>query len=351
MPGSIPRPFALSSYDYALPDELIAQAPPPTRREARLAHLAPAGTLEHLGFADIRSLLRPGDLLVVNNTRVIPARLSGNKRSGGQVEVFLERILDLSRALVQIKASRAPKPGQEIVVADFVLTVVGREGRFFIVEAPATSPILDLFHAHGSVPLPPYITRDPEAADGERYQTVFADIEGAVAAPTAGLHFDKPLLEELAAAGVGHETITLHVGAGTFHPVQVEDVREHDMHGEWVDVPSAVCDRISQVRSEGGRVVAVGTTVVRALESADENGFQGLTELFIGPGHEFRHVDALITNFHLPRSTLLVLVCAFAGYDHVMRAYNEAVKDGYRFFSYGDAMFLHLASKGSSFEV
>lgn len=341
---SIPRAFALSSYDYELPDELIAQAPPPTRREARLLHVDAAGGLEHLGFADIRTLLRPGDLLVVNNTRVIPARLSGIKSSGGRVEVFLERITSDTEALVQIKASRAPKPDQVLQVADRELKVKAREGRFFVVETAQGESMLDLFHAHGTVPLPPYIERDAVASDRERYQTVFADIEGAVAAPTAGLHFDDALLAELNAHGISHETITLHVGAGTFHPVQVEDVREHDMHGEWVDVPSSVCERIAETRREGGRVIAIGTTVVRALESADDGGFNGMTRLFIGPGHRFRHVDGLITNFHLPRSTLLVLVSAFAGYDRIMDAYQNAVKDRYRFFSYGDAMFLHLAA-------
>jgi S-adenosylmethionine:tRNA ribosyltransferase-isomerase len=312
--------------------------------------------LRDLRFTDLPSLLRPGDLLVFNNTRVMRARLFGHKDSGGAVEVLIERLLAPDEALAQVRASKSPKPGRVIRLGGAErLEVLGREGDLFRLRA-LDAPFATLMESQGHLPLPPYIERPDDAADAERYQTVLASREGAVAAPTAGLHFDRAMMERLADLGVNRAEVTLHVGAGTFQPVRVDDLNEHRMHAEWLEVDAAVCERVRATRAAGGRVVAVGTTSVRSLETAaaaaEESGaepgersgalrpFRGDSRLFIRPGYRFRVVDAMITNFHLPESTLLMLVCAFAGYDPVLAAYRHAVAERYRFFSYGDAMLL-----------
>lgn len=329
-----------SHFNYHLPPDRIAQHPPATRTASRL--LAVNDDLRAMRFRDIGELLRPGDLLIGNDTRVLPARLQTRKPSGGRVEVLLERITGAHQALVQLRANKPIRIPQQLSVGDAELTVADRREGFFVVKSEAD--IAALFHANGEVPLPPYIDRAAAGEDGERYQTVYANADGAVAAPTAGLHFDHALLTALRDAGVGWATITLHIGAGTFKPVRDEDATAHRMHSEWSAVNAEVCARVNRARAGGGRVIAVGTTVVRALESAAAGGalqpFAGDTDLFILPGYNFRAVDALITNFHLPRSTLLMLVCAFAGYDKVMRAYRFAVENNFRFYSYGDAMFV-----------
>ncbi len=332
----------LQDFDYELPARLIAQLPAARREDSRLLHLG-SGALEHLLFADFPGLLRPGDLLVLNDTRVIKARLRGVKDSGGRAEILVERIDADTEALCQVRVSKPLKPGRTIRVAGFVLTVLAREDDFYRLGFPAA--VTDVLEAAGEVPLPPYIERAPERGDLERYQTVYGVHPGAVAAPTAGLHFSEAMLAELPNRGVELATVTLHVGAGTFQPVRMEDIQRHRMHLERYRVPEAAAAAVERCRERGGRVVAVGTTVVRTLESAAiecgrvEPG-QGETDLFITPGYRFRVVDALLTNFHLPQSTLLMLVCAFGGYQRVMAAYRAAVAAGYRFFSYGDAMFL-----------
>jgi len=340
----------VADFDFELPEALIAQQPAPGRGDSRLLALAAdAGSAEDLVFADLPRLLRPGDLLVVNDTRVVKARLEARKSTGGKVEVLVERALDARRFLAHVRAGRSPRRGARLLFAGGETAVVaGREADLFELELEAGAQLSDLMAAHGSVPLPPYIRRAPHAEDDSRYQTIFAEHEGAVAAPTAGLHFDDAMLARLTALGVAVQRITLHVGAGTFAPVRVEDVDAHVMHAERVSVGEELCTAVARVRAAGGRVVAVGTTCVRALESAaleDPNGggvpvpFVGDTRLFIRPGFRFRVVDALITNFHLPRSTLLMLLCAFAGRERVLAAYRHAVAAGYRFFSYGDASF------------
>ncbi|WP_019589441.1 MULTISPECIES: tRNA preQ1(34) S-adenosylmethionine ribosyltransferase-isomerase QueA [unclassified Thioalkalivibrio] len=341
----------VADFDYELPSELIAQDPLPERTGSRLLVLE-GGEPEDAVFADIGRWLRPGDLLVLNDTRVIPARVFGQKASGGRVEVLFERVLEGGReALALVRASRAPGVGVRLWLADgaFEVEVTGREGPFFRLslcgEGKAGEQDLPaLLHAHGQVPLPPYIERAPEQEDTTRYQTVFARREGAVAAPTAGLHFDDTLLRGLRDSGVETATVTLHVGAGTFQPVKVEDTTDHEMHAEWLEVSPELCAAVARCRERGGRVVAVGTTCVRALESAAAGGelepFTGDTRLFIQPGYPFRVVDRMITNFHLPQSTLLMLVSAFAGYRRLFAAYAHAVSQRYRFFSYGDAMWL-----------
>jgi S-adenosylmethionine:tRNA ribosyltransferase-isomerase len=332
---------------YELPDELIAQAPLSERGASRLLVLDGAsGALADRHFADLERELDPGDLLVLNDTRVLPARARGRKASGGRVELLLERIVAARVARVQIKASRSPQPGAELRLAGGASArVVGRDGRLFEIELDCDC--LPYFEAHGEVPLPPYIARPADDADRERYQTVFARRAGAVAAPTAGLHFDTPTLAALERRGVEHAFLTLHVGAGTFAPVRVERVEDHELHAEWLEVDARLCERIEAARARGARVVAVGTTSVRALETAAREGtlapFRGESQLFIYPGYRFRVVDAMITNFHLPESSLLMLVAAFAGHAHVMRAYRHAVAERYRFFSYGDAMFVTRA--------
>jgi S-adenosylmethionine:tRNA ribosyltransferase-isomerase len=334
-----------SDFDFDLPPELIAQQPPAQRGDSRLLFLdGAAGRLEDLRFADLPSLLRPGDLLVLNDTRVIPARAFGRKDSGGQVEVLLERLLDARRCLAQVRSSKRPRPGQMIVLDGGVSVRVGeRIGSFYELSFEGR-PVLEALEAIGHMPLPPYIRRPDAEADRRRYQTVYARVPGAVAAPTAGLHFDAAMFERLGGMGIETAFVTLHVGAGTFQPMRVEEVREHRMHEEYIDVPVSVCEAVSRARGRGGRVIAVGTTSVRALEAAArEDGlvpYSGMTDIFIYPGYRFRVVDAIITNFHLPQSTLLMLVCAFAGTERVLDAYRHAVRERYRFFSYGDAMFV-----------
>ncbi len=343
-------------FTYELPPELIAQSPLAERSASRLLVLeanapdvsAPSEGTDSGGIRDttIRALprlLRPGDLLVFNDTRVIAARLVGTKPSGGRVEIFLERVIAARQALVQLRASKPIREGLEVRTAGGVVRVRGREGDLWRVEFDGDA--LEFFERWGSVPLPPYIHRAPDSYDRERYQSIFARERGAVAAPTASLHFDPQLMEEISACGVKRAFVTLHVGAGTFQPVRVENLDEHVMHAERVSVGVETMEAIREARSRGGRIVAIGTTVVRALESAAKEGmsptgWSGDTRLFIRPGFDFRVTDALLTNFHLPESTLLMLVCAFAGTDRVLAAYRHAVRERYRFFSYGDAMFL-----------
>jgi S-adenosylmethionine:tRNA ribosyltransferase-isomerase len=334
-----------SDFHYELPDELIARRPAAERSGSRLLHLdGRDGALVDRRFRDLPDLLRPGDLLVFNDTRVVPARLIGHKAgSGGRTEVMLERLLGGRRALVQLRASKPARPGTVIRFDDSAsLTVAGREGEFWTVEFDTDAHAV--FERLGETPLPPYVARPAEASDRERYQTVYAREPGAVAAPTAGLHFDTATFEACSAVGARFAYVTLHVGAGTFQPVRVDDVAQHRMHAEVHEVPAATCEAIATTRARGGRVIAVGTTAVRSLESAAIDGelrpAAAETRLFITPGWKFRVVDAMVTNFHLPESTLLMLVSAFAGRDQVLRAYAHAVAQGYRFFSYGDAMFV-----------
>ena len=333
-----------ADFRFDLPPELIAQHPVAERPASRLLHLDRAtGAIADRGFRDLPDLLRPGDLLVLNDTRVIPARLWGRKETGGRVEVLVERVLGESEALAHVRASKSPKPGSELWFEDDVRArVAGREADLF--RLVFDRPLMPFLESRGHMPLPPYITREDAALDVERYQTVYAEKPGAVAAPTAGLHFDETLLSTLTAKGVLQARVTLHVGAGTFQPVRVDDIREHRMHAEWLRVPAEVVEAVNSTRERGGRVVAVGTTVVRSLETAALGGtlqaYEGETDIFITPGFRFRVVDALITNFHLPESTLLMLVSAFAGHETIMRAYRHAVEQRYRFFSYGDAMFI-----------
>lgn len=346
----------IGRFDYPLPRALIAQFPAPERAASRLLVASRGrGAGRVIRFAALGELLAPGDLLVVNDTRVLPARLAARKPSGGRVEVMLERVLDDgggAAALVQLRANKPIRVGQKLHAGGAGWLVTERRGQLFVIECQ-DGPALARFQRHGEVPLPPYIERAAGAGDFDdaaRYQTVYARADGAVAAPTAGLHFDRALLDNLRAAGVEQTAVTLHVGAGTFQPLRAESLASHRMHAERIEVNAGACDAVARARAQGGRVIAVGTTVVRALESAAagdvDNGaaaltpFFGETDLFIRPGYRFRVVDALITNFHLPKSTLLVLVCAFAGYAKVMRAYREAVARELRFYSYGDAMFV-----------
>ncbi len=338
-----------TDFAYELPPTLIAQAPLAERSASRLLCLDGAtGDVADAVVADLPGRLRAGDLLVFNDTRVIPARVFGRKASGGRVELLVERLLDDARLLALVRSSKSPKAGGELLLDGGVhATVVGRHDDLFELQLPTGTDAVAWLEAVGHVPLPPYIERDDTAADRERYQTVFADRPGAVAAPTAGLHFDPVLLERLAEAGVATARVTLHVGAGTFQPVRAEHVADHRMHAEWLEVPQETCDAVAAARARGGRVVAVGTTTVRSLETAAGDGtlrpFVGETRLFITPGYAFRVVDLIVTNFHLPESTLLMLVCAFAGTDHVLAAYRHAVAARYRFFSYGDAMLVSRA--------
>ncbi len=345
-------PMQLSDFHYYLPPELIASEPLAERSASRLLIVnGQTGQLCDGRFTDIVSLIQPEDLLVFNNTRVIPARLHGQKSSGGKVEVLVERILDSHHVLAHVRASKAPKAGTRLLLeAKLAAEVVGREGDLFLVRFLAIEPVLALLEQYGHIPLPPYIERADTLADRERYQTVFAQKPGAVAAPTAGLHFDKALLQTLNAKGVASTEVTLHVGAGTFQPVRVQDLTQHVMHAEYVEVSADTCAAIAACKARGGRVIAVGTTSVRSLESAAKTGalqpYQGDTRLFITPGYAFQVVDAMITNFHLPESTLLMLVSAFAGFDTIHHAYQHAVAQRYRFFSYGDAMFLTKQAVG-----
>ncbi len=335
-----------SDFHFDLPEALIAQAPLPERSASRLLVVPPGDA----AFADrqVRDLpewLAPGDLLVFNDTRVIPARLFGQKETGGRVEILIERLLPDNEARAQVGASKSPRPGSRIALdAGGEAEVLGRDGEFYRLRFHVPTALESWLPQAGRLPLPPYIQREAGVDDDERYQTVFARKPGAVAAPTAGLHFDEPLLAALRERGVEFGHVTLHVGAGTFQPVRVDDIRQHQMHSEWLNVGAALIERIHATRARGGRVIAVGTTVVRALESAMRDGelrpFAGETRIFIFPGYRIRSVDAMITNFHLPESTLLMLVSAFAGKERVFAAYEHAVRERYRFFSYGDAMLL-----------
>ncbi|MBU1330854.1 MAG: tRNA preQ1(34) S-adenosylmethionine ribosyltransferase-isomerase QueA [Gammaproteobacteria bacterium] len=334
----------VADFHFELPDALIARYPLAERRASRLLVLdGPTGALAHRQFSDLLEYLRPGDLMVFNNTRVIPARLFGQKASGGKLEVLVERMLDSYRVLAHVRASKSPKPGSMILIdGGGEAEMVARHDALF--ELRFSEEVLPLLERVGHMPLPPYIDRADDSADRERYQTVYAERAGAVAAPTAGLHFDQALLAAIAEMGVATAFVTLHVGAGTFQPVRVERIEDHHMHSEWLEVDQAVVDAVAACRARGGRVIAVGTTSVRSLESAARSGelqaFSGDTDIFIYPGRPLHVVDALVTNFHLPESTLLMLVSAFAGYPETMAAYQAAVAEGYRFFSYGDAMFI-----------
>ncbi|MBF7731126.1 tRNA preQ1(34) S-adenosylmethionine ribosyltransferase-isomerase QueA [Pseudomonas sp. N040] len=334
----------VTDFHFELPDSLIARHPLAERRASRLLVLDdPAGPPRHRAFADLLDYLQPGDLMVFNNTRVIPARLFGQKASGGKLEILVERVLDSHRVLAHVRSSKSPKPGSRIhIEGGGEAEMLARHDALFELRfAEAVVPLLDRV---GHMPLPPYIDRPDEAADRERYQTVYADRAGAVAAPTAGLHFDQSMLDSIRQKGVETAFVTLHVGAGTFQPVRVERIEDHHMHCEWLEVSQAVVDAVAACKARGGRVIAVGTTSVRSLETAARSGelqaFSGDTDIFIFPGYRFRVVDALVTNFHLPESTLLMLVSAFAGYAQTMAAYAAAVAQQYRFFSYGDAMFI-----------
>ena len=344
-----------SDFHYDLPEELIAQAPLPERSASRLLLVPPgdaalsSGEFADMGVRDLPSLLQPGDLLVFNDTRVIPARLFGNKATGGRVEILIERLLANNEARAQLGVSKSPKPGSRIALdAGGEAEVLARDDAgFWHLRFHLPEPLENwLLHA-GRLPLPPYIQREPGADDAERYQTVFAKEVGAVAAPTAGLHFDDALLDALRARGIEFGHVTLHVGAGTFQPMRVDDIHEHRMHSEWINVGAELVQQVRRTRASGGRVVAIGTTVLRALESALVDGelqpFAGDTSIFIFPGYRIRSVDALLTNFHLPESTLLMLVSAFAGKERIVAAYEHAVRERYRFFSYGDAMLLFPA--------
>jgi S-adenosylmethionine:tRNA ribosyltransferase-isomerase len=346
----------LSDFDYPLPPGLIAQHPAPERAASRLLRVEPSGDLRDLAFRDLPSLLDARDLLVFNDTRVIKARLRGRKDTGGEVEALVERVTAPDTALAHVRASKTPKPGRRLVFApDAVAEVTGRRGEFFELRFEGARGVLDILAAHGEVPLPPYIAHAPDAQDESRYQTVYAAVPGAVAAPTAGLHFDAALLAALAARGIATARVTLHVGAGTFQPVRGEDISAHVMHEEWYSIPEATVSAIAAARTRGGRVVSVGTTTLRALESAAAGGElraqSSETRLFIVPGFRFRVVDRLVTNFHLPKSTLLMLVSAFSGTDLIRRAYAHAVARRYRFFSYGDAMLLDQEKGSESFRA
>jgi S-adenosylmethionine:tRNA ribosyltransferase-isomerase len=342
----------VSDFRFDLPDDLIARQPAARRAGSRLMVLGAAAEAPlHRQFPDLPTVLRRGDLLVFNDTRVMPARMYGCKAgTGGAVEILVERVLDAGRALAHLRASKAPRAGAELLLLDDEgaeaarVTVLGRQGDLFELGFPPDRPPLELMYAIGHMPLPPYIDRPDTAADRERYQTVYAARDGAVAAPTAGLHFDAELLEALRDAGLEIAFLTLHVGAGTFQSVRCEAVEDHRMHAEHFEVDAALCEKVMRAHAEGRRVVAVGTTSLRALEAASNaeaiRPVSGETRIFIYPGYRFRCVDALVTNFHLPESTLLMLVSAFAGRERVLAAYAEAVRERYRFFSYGDAMFI-----------
>lgn len=335
-----------SDFDYPLPESLIAQFPLEQRSDSRLLRLDPLGkSINDHGFREFPAMLDSNDLLIFNDTRVFPARLFGNKASGGKIEVLVERLLDERHLVAHLRSSKAPRPATGLVLeGDIQCKVTGRDDALFHLELDQDGDWLSLLQQFGHMPLPPYIQRQDQSDDRERYQTVFAQKTGAVAAPTAGLHFDEIILGEIRAKGVETAFVTLHVGAGTFQPVRVDDVSNHVMHAEWIEVSPEICEKIERTRQKGGRVIAVGTTVVRSLESAAHEGkikpFSGDTRLFITPGFEFHVVDAMLTNFHLPKSTLLMLVSAFAGKAFMMSAYRHAVEQSYRFFSYGDAMFI-----------
>lgn len=343
-----------TDFTFNLPEELIAQKPVAERTASRLLVLdGETGLCEDKSFTDLTEFLREDDLLVFNNTEVIPARLHGNKASGGKIEVLVERIIDDYTVLAHVRASKSPKPGTQLLFEKGIRAeVTGRNGDLFIVDFSHNSMfeknVLAILNSIGHMPLPPYIQREDESFDQERYQTVYAEKPGAVAAPTAGLHFDETMLQQLSEKGIEQIYVTLHVGAGTFQPVRVDDLNDHHMHKEWIELTKENCEKINKAKQQGRRIVAVGTTSVRCLESAalfsNKNGqlepYQGETDIFITPGYEFKVIDALVTNFHLSESTLLMLVSAFAGYENIKNAYQHAINEKYRFFSYGDAMFL-----------
>ena len=343
-----------TDFTFNLPEELIAQKPVAERTASRLLVLdGETGLCEDKSFTDLTEFLREDDLLVFNNTEVIPARLHGNKASGGKIEVLVERIIDDYTVLAHVRASKSPKPGTQLLFEKGIRAeVTGRNGDLFIVDFSHNSlsekNVLAILNSIGHMPLPPYIQREDESFDQERYQTVYAEKPGAVAAPTAGLHFDEIMLQQLSEKGVEQIYVTLHVGAGTFQPVRVDDLNDHHMHKEWIELTKENCEKINKAKERGRRIVAVGTTSVRCLESAalfsNKDGqlepYQGETDIFITPGYEFKVIDALVTNFHLSESTLLMLVSAFAGYENIKDAYQHAINEKYRFFSYGDAMFL-----------
>ena len=345
-------------FSYQLPDDLIAQFPAEQRDSSRLLAMdCDSGEHTDLEFSSLPDLLKTGDLLVFNDTRVILARLFGHKETGGKVEILLERIMDDQRILVQIRASKAPKPGNVIRLQEGInLELVERQDDMFVLDVVGELSILEVMQKVGHMPLPPYIQREDDVQDKERYQTVYAKIPGAVAAPTAGLHFTDKLIQKITDQGIECAFVTLHVGAGTFQPVRVENIEDHKMHHEYLQVSADVCEKVKRCKERGGRVIAVGTTAVRCLETAaggfelksagELKPYQGETDIFIYPGYEFKVVDALITNFHLSESTLLMLVSAFAGRDNVMNAYQHAIDERYRFFSYGDAMFLIKSDSG-----
>jgi S-adenosylmethionine:tRNA ribosyltransferase-isomerase len=341
-----------SEFHFDLPESLIAEKPCDNRADSRLLVVDPVSkqTQDKLFFQIIEHI-QPNDCLIFNNTKVIPARLAASRETGGKVEVLLERITpaaslkDHDSCIAQLRASNTPKQGAKIIVNDdFILQVTGREGAFFKLECLSESPLLELIEQYGQMPLPPYIQRQAGEFDKSRYQTVYAQKQGAVAAPTAGLHFDQALIQKLKQKGVAMDFVTLHVGAGTFAPIRVDNILEHQMHSEWYEVGQSVVDLVNQTRANGGRVISVGTTSIRCLESASQTGNiqanSGETDIFIYPGYEFKSVDALITNFHLSESTLMMLVSAFAGKDFMLASYQHAIKQEYRFFSYGDAMFI-----------
>jgi len=333
-------------FQFELPQHLIADKPCEKRSDSRLLIVNPRSqSMKHRQFYQLVDLLQPDDCLIFNNTKVIPARLLGQRDSGGKVEVLIERVNGENVCIAQIKASNTPKGDVRINISkDFVLKVTGREKAFFVLENLSDKPLLDLIEEFGEMPLPPYIERKAEDFDKLRYQTVYAEQAGAVAAPTAGLHFDQALLDKIQDKGISYDFVTLHVGAGTFSPIRVDDVRDHIMHSEWFSVPESVVKLVAKTRSKGGRVIAVGTTSVRCLESASVSGklqaTTGETDIFIIPGYDFKSVDALVTNFHLSESTLIMLVSAFAGKEFIMQAYEEAIHNEYRFFSYGDSMLI-----------
>jgi len=337
----------LSDFDFSLPKQLIAKYPSETRSSCRLLVLdSHKNKIKDKFFTDIIDYINSGDLLIFNNTKVIPARLYGKKVSGGKIEVLIERLLEGNRALAHIKASKSPKIGTELILGEndnIQVTMVARHDALFELQFP--NDVLSILNEIGHIPLPPYIDRPDDAQDREVYQTVYSKVPGAVAAPTAGLHFDKPLLDKLKQKGVEMEFVTLHVGAGTFQPVRVENIETHIMHAEYAEVPESVVKAVLDCKARGNKVIAVGTTSVRALESAAQQTgtiapFFADTRIFIYPGYQFKVIDSLITNFHLPESTLIMLVSAFAGYENTMNAYQYAVKEKYQFFSYGDAMLI-----------
>lgn len=336
----------VKDFHFDLPEELIASFPLEKRSSSRLLSVdGNTGVIQHGVFTDVLEMIQPGDLMIFNDTRVIPARLFGQKESGGKVEVLVERVLDDKRALTHVRSSRSPKPGTKLVLEGGIeAEMVARHENLFELRFDIETNLVEALEQFGHMPLPPYMKREDQLSDRERYQTVYNKKPGAVAAPTAGLHFDDELLAKLDDKGVKRAFVTLHVGAGTFQPVKVEKIDEHVMHSEYIEVSEAVCELVKQTRAQGNKVIAVGTTSVRSLESASQTGeiepFFGDSDIFIFPGYEFKSVDAMITNFHLPESTLLMLVSAFSGFDHIKQAYKEAVEQKYRFFSYGDAMFL-----------